>query len=94
MLEQGGSDGEDTLVWPDGAVFQRTERPYPAAFVQLGLGSQTCALRWSSQSAEGGEDSANDSAGDGHLGQLEGDRAGVAHDTCPDLDQLELQVGL
>ena len=33
------------------------------------------------------------SGGDGHLGELEGNRAGVAHDTRPDLDQLELQAG-
>lgn len=31
-------------------------------------------------------------ADDGHLGQLEGDDAGVTHDTRPDLDQFQLQT--
>ncbi len=45
------------------------------------------------QSADRGEDGADHRAGDGHLGQLEGDGAGVADDTRPDLDQLQLQAG-
>ena len=40
-----------------------------------------------------GEDGAHHRACDGHLGQLEGDGAGVTHDTRPDLDQLELEAG-
>jgi hypothetical protein len=42
---------------------------------------------------DGGEDGAHHRAGDGHLGQLEGDGAGVTHDTRPDLDQLQLEAG-
>jgi hypothetical protein len=40
-----------------------------------------------------GKDGAHHRAGDGHLGQLEGDGAGVAHDAGADLDQLQLQAG-
>ena len=37
---------------------------------------------------DGGEDGAQHRSGDGNLGQLEGDRAGVTHDTGAHLDQL------
>ena len=43
QLEQGGSEREATLVWPDGDVFQRSGWTYLAAFVQLGCGLQPCA---------------------------------------------------
>jgi hypothetical protein len=43
--------------------------------------------------ADRGEDGADHRAGDGRLGQLEGDRAGLADDTRPDLGQLQLQAG-
>ena len=38
-------------------------------------------------------DGAHHRAGDGHLGQLEGDGAGVTDDAGADLDQLQLQAG-
>jgi len=40
-----------------------------------------------------GEDGPDYGAGDGHLGQLEGNGAGVEHDAGTDLDQLQLQAG-
>lgn len=40
-----------------------------------------------------GEDGAHHRAGDGHLGQLEGNGAGVTDDAGTDLDQFELQAG-
>jgi len=39
------------------------------------------------------EDGPDHGAGDGNLGQLEGDVAGIAHDAGTDLDQLELKAG-
>jgi hypothetical protein len=42
---------------------------------------------------DGGEDGAHHRAGDGHLGQLEGDGAGVTYHTRPDLDPLQLEAG-
>jgi len=40
-----------------------------------------------------GKYGAHHRAGDRHLGQLEGDGAGMAHDAGADIDQLELQTG-
>jgi len=71
------------MIWLDGGVFQRNGQTCPAAFVQFGRGWLSCARRWRSKAADG----ARHWAGDCHLGQLEGDAAGVADDTCPDLDQ-------
>jgi len=42
---------------------------------------------------DGGKDGSDHRASDGHLGQLEGDCAGVAHDAGADLDQFQLQAG-
>ena len=42
---------------------------------------------------DGGKDCAHHRAGDGHLGQLEGDGAGVTHDAGANLDQLQLEAG-
>ncbi len=79
LQEQGGSDREAAVFWLSGGVFQRSGRNCPAAFVQFGRGSR--------------RHGAYHRAGDGHLGQLESDGAGVTHDTRADLDQLELQAG-
>ncbi len=40
-----------------------------------------------------GKDRAHHRACDGHLGQLEGDGAGMAHDAGADLDQFQLKAG-
>ena len=40
---------------------------------------------------DSGKDGAHHRAGDRNFGQLEGDGAGVAHDTGADLDQLQLE---
>lgn len=42
---------------------------------------------------DGSKDGAHHRSGDGHLGQLEGDGAGVTYHTRPDLDQLQLEAG-
>ena len=41
----------------------------------------------------GGENGADHWAGDGNLGELEGDGAGVTHHAGADLDQLLLKAG-
>jgi hypothetical protein len=43
--------------------------------------------------AYGGEDGADHRVCDGDLGELEGDRTGMAHNAGACLDQLELQAG-
>jgi len=93
LLEQVGSEGEATVVWPGGDVFQRSGQTCLAAFVQFWLGPRSRAYRWRSKAADRGEDGAYHRAGDGHLGQLEGDGAGVTDYAGADLDQLQLQAG-
>ena len=81
------------MLCPGGGVFQRSVQTCPAAFVQFGRGAPSRAQRRRSQSADGGEDGAYHRAGDGDLGQLECDGAGVTHNAGADLDQLQLQAG-
>lgn len=50
-------------------------------------------MRWLLQSTIGRKDGAQHRAGNGYLGQLEGDGAGVTDDADPCLDQLEQQAG-
>jgi hypothetical protein len=78
---------------PGNDVLQRGGQTCRAAFVQFGSGSRSCAWRWRSKAADGGEDGAHHRAGKRNFGQVEGDGAGVAHDAGADLDQLELKAG-
>lgn len=37
VLEKGGSEGQANVIWPDGGVFLRSRRTYPANLFSLGL---------------------------------------------------------
>ena len=77
LLELSGSDGKAAMFCLGGGVFQRCGRTCPAAFVPFWFELRSCAYRWRSQSAAYGKDERHARAGDSHLGQREGDGAGV-----------------
>ena len=64
---------ETAVFCPGGCVFRRNGQTCPAAFAQFESGSRSCASRWRSQVADGGEDRAQHRASDGHLSQSECD---------------------
>lgn len=73
-----GSSCKSLSCWPGDPVFQRDGQTCRAALVWVGV--------------DRGEDSAHLWAGDGDLGQLEGDGAGMADHAGSNLNQFELQT--
>ena len=76
-----------------GAFFSAPDRLVEPVSVEFGTGSKSRAQRRRSQSVNRGKDGAHHRAGDGDLGQLDGDGPGMARDAGPDLDQPELKAG-
>ena len=91
-LKAGASCFELVPCWLGGEDFQRFGQTCRAAFLQFGVGPLSGAYRRRSQPADRGKDGAHHWAGDSHLGQLEGDGAGVTQHTGADFGQLQLEA--